>query len=311
MRVICGCYINLVGPLTLKWIDSIITYGRKPEKFKMSVPRISVIIPSYNRAHLLPRALASVYAQTLVPAEVIVVDDGSRDGTADLIQSIYPQVSYCYQTNTGVSTARNRGIRQATGDWIALLDSDDEWLPTKLVKQLDQLGRHPACRLCHSNEIWVRDGSRVNPGNKHRKSGGHIFQQCLPLCVISPSAALIHRSVFDDISLFDESLPVCEDYDLWLRICAREPVAYMDEALIIKYGGHQDQLSRQFWGMDRFRIRALVKILAEGRLSAADRLAATAMLRKKCRIYLLGARKRQKSSDITFYQNLLDQYVLA
>lgn len=263
---------------------------------------VSVVIPSHNRVHVLGRALDSVLAQTRPADEIVVVDDGSEDGTADWLARHYPQVRMLGQANRGVSAARNRGIGAARGEWIALLDSDDEWLPHKLQRQLDALAAHPGHRLCHADEIWIRHGRRINPMNKHAKSGGRIFQRCLPLCVISPSAALLHRSLFDEVGLFDEALPACEDYDLWLRICATEPVLYVDAPLIVKHGGHEDQLSRRFWGMDRFRIRALQKILAHPGLSDADRAAAHSVLAQKARVYAQGARKRGRLDEAAVYE---------
>ncbi len=167
------------------------------------------------------RALRSVLAQTRPPDEIIVVDDGSEDNTSGMIRSTFPEITLITQANRGVSAARNVGINRASGEWIAFLDSDDEWQPDKLEKQLLTLAEHPDCPLCHTNEIWIRNGRRVDEGKRHTKSGGRIFKRCLPLCVISPSAAIIRRALFDEIGMFDEDLPVCEDYDMWLRICAR------------------------------------------------------------------------------------------
>jgi glycosyltransferase involved in cell wall biosynthesis len=252
---------------------------------------ISVIIPTWNRAARLANALQSVFAQTLPAAEVIVVDDGSTDDTRRLVRSRFPDARYIYQSNRGVSRARNTGIQAASGDWIALLDSDDHWLPDKLALQCERLHARPGYRICHSDEIWIRNGRRVNPGKKHAKYGGHIFRQCLPLCAISPSAVMIQRDLFDEVGLFDERLPACEDYDLWLRICARHPVLYIDKLLITKEGGHSDQLSRHYWGMDRFRIHALENILASGTLESADHAAALATLLEKLAIVTRGAIK--------------------
>ena len=254
--------------------------------------KISVIIPSWNRADRLAAALDSVRAQSLATHEIIVVDDGSTDNTRELLGRHYPEVHYLYQQNAGVSCARNTGIKAASGDWIALLDSDDQWHASKLERQQQALLAQPGYRLCHCDEIWMRNGKRVNPMKKHAKSGGHIFRQCLPLCIISPSAVMIERSLFDDTGLFDESLPACEDYDLWLRICATQPVLFVDQPLLIKVGGHADQLSRRYWGMDRFRVRALEKILAAGILKQQDHAAALQMLQEKLAILIQGADKR-------------------
>ena len=270
--------------------------------------KISVIIPTHNRAVELKRALTSVYAQSRLPDEVVVVDDGSSDETAQLLAGHFPATRYFYQPNKGVSAARNLGIKKALGEWLAFMDSDDEWLPDKLQRQLRYLRNNPSHRIVHSDEIWVRHGRRVNPKHRHAKSGGMIFRKCLPLCVISPSAVMVHRSLLEDVGLFDESLPVCEDYDLWLRVCARYPVLYVDTPLIIKYGGHADQLSQKYWGMDRFRIQALDKILRSGILSHHDRRAATDMLLEKVEIYVNGAGKRGKHREIARYEDLRQYY---
>lgn len=269
---------------------------------------ISVVVPTFNRTHTLPRALGSILCQSLPATEIIVVDDGSQDDTADLIRHRYPQVRYLWQPNGGVSSARNRGIGASGGDWIAFLDSDDTWLPDKLMAQCAALREHPDTRLCHTEEVWVRRGRRVNQMDKHAKSGGHIFRKCLPRCIISPSASLLHRSLFDELGTFDEDLPAGEDYDLWLRICATEPVAFVPEPQICKYGGHADQLSRKHWGMDRFRALALEKIISSGRLDAGDRTAACTMLILKAGVLAAGARKRGHIERATYYESKQAEY---
>ncbi|HKJ53704.1 MAG TPA: glycosyltransferase [Gammaproteobacteria bacterium] len=258
--------------------------------------RISVVIPSYNRRHTLERALQSVVEQTSPVDEVILVDDGSTDGSHRLVEARFPGVSIIRQPNRGVSAARNRGIEAAGCDWIALLDSDDCWLPRKIESIRDAGSRHPGQVLFHSDEIWMRNGRRVNPMHKHRKSGGWIFIRCLPLCAISPSATVMRKSTLLELGMFDESLPACEDYDLWLRLCHRYPVHYIDEPLIVKYGGHEDQLSRRHKAMDRFRVRALIGLLETEKLSADDRRAAIAELRNRLEILVTGARKHRNQA---------------
>ncbi len=270
---------------------------------------VSVIIPTYNRCSTLQRSLGSVLNQSRPPEQVIVVDDGSYDGSADLIHTRFPQVDYLYQENSGVSAARNRGIAAARGEWIALLDSDDAWLPDKLARQMTALAQQPDYHICHTEEVWIRNGKRVNAMRKHAKSGGWIFQRCLPLCVISPSSVIIHRSVFEQVGVFDESLPACEDYDLWLRICARYPVLFLETPLIEKYGGHEDQLSRKFIGMDRFRVQALKSILDSGVLSAEDTEHARRQLLEKAAIYMHGARKHGRHDEAKRMQQLCAQVV--
>ncbi len=269
---------------------------------------ISVVIPTYNRVVLLERALDSVMAQTLPADEIIVVVDGSTDNTVSMLKSRYPGVNLIQQDNRGVSAARNAGIATARHDWIALLDSDDVWHHNKLERQLQGLNNSPEYLICHSDETWIRNGFRVNQMNKHKKAGGHIFQHCLPLCVISPSTVMIHRLLFDEIGLFDETLPACEDYDLWLRLCSRYPVLYIDEALITKYGGHDDQLSRQYWGMDRFRIQALNNIISSAKLNDVDHDAAIKMMRSKINIYLAGAEKHDNTKHVDDFKQLLAKY---
>lgn len=271
---------------------------------------VSAVIPTFNRGHCLLRAINSVLAQTTPVDEIIVVDDGSDDKTYDLlvkselldIRGQLPNIRYLYQENKGVSAARNLGIKEAENEYIALLDSDDAWAETKIERQALKLEKKNfSCRITHTEEIWLKDGQRINPKKKHKKSGGFIFEKCLPLCCISPSSVLLHRTLFNDYGFFDEKLPACEDYDMWLRLCAFEEVLFVEEALTIKYGGHADQLSRAFWGMDRFRVLALEKLINSGKLSQTQRSQALEMLVKKIEILLLGAKKREKKEMI---QNL-------
>ncbi len=269
--------------------------------------RISAVIPTYNRAHTLKRALDSAIHQTCPVDEIIVVNDGSTDSTSEMLAS-YSGIKIITQPNKGVSAARNAGIKKASGDWIALLDSDDEWLPSKIERIHQAHSEHPSIQLFHSDEIWIRNGVRVNPMNKHDKHGGLIFSHCLPLCVISPSAVVIDKRLLNETGLFDENLPACEDYDLWLRICHAHPVHFIDHPLIRKYGGHADQLSRKHWGMDRFRIQSLHRLLQSDRLSEGQARQARNMLIKKLHILLKGARKHDNTEVLEQFTPLLGLY---
>jgi len=271
---------------------------------------ISVIIPTLNRAQILPRALDSVLAQSFAPQEIIVVDDGSGDDTELLLRQKYPQVKYHFQPNRGVSSARNLGVRNCNGKWIAFLDSDDEWLPDKLSQQVELLRAIPGNLFCHTDEIWIRNGQRVNPMRKHKKTGGDIFLHCLPMCVISPSSVLMDKHLFVQSGGFNESLPACEDYDLWLRICARESVAFVNQPLLRKYGGHEDQLSKRYWGMDRFRVKALIGILEAGVLNDVQELSAKKVLEKKCLILANGALKRGHQQRADNYFQAASRYAV-
>lgn len=272
---------------------------------------VSVVIPVFNRKEIISRALHSVFDQSFPVHEVLVIDDGSSDGAERIIPKAFPRVRWIRQDHQGVSAARNRGIRTATGNWIALLDSDDAWAPKKLARQIAALRARPDHLLCHTNEIWIRKGVRVNPMKKHEKKGGWIFQHCLPRCVISPSASLIKKQLFEEVGNFDEALPVCEDYDLWLRICARYPVLYLDEALTHKYGGHEDQLSKQYWGMDRFRVGAIDRVLAAGFVRGDDQDAARRVLHQKCRVLIKGAIKHQNPSLKADCEEMLKRHPLS
>lgn len=271
--------------------------------------KISVVLPTFNRSPAIVRAVDSVLAQTRQADEIIVVDDGSSDNTVQQLQSRYREkITLIVQANKGVSAARNVGIGVASGDWVALLDSDDEWLPAKLNAQQLAIEQTPDTVLCHTDEIWVRNGKRVNPMKKHRKYGGQIFSYCLPLCVISPSSVLMKKSLWSDLGGFDESLPACEDYDLWLRICAENPVLFVDSPLLIKYGGHNDQLSRKYTAMDQFRVRSLDKLLDNGSLSDEQRQMTIATLLQKSRILLTGAVKHENQPLASYCNSLLAKY---
>lgn len=259
---------------------------------------ISVIIPTFNRKETLKRAIQSVVMQSYTPYEIIVIDDGSDDGTKEWLKDNYPDVKYIYQMNSGVSSARNKGIKFARGDWIAFLDSDDEWLPSKLKDQANEIELNPAAKFLHTNEIWIRNGVRVNQMKKHKKYGGYIFEKCLDMCRISPSSVLIKKDIFEKIGMFDETLKVCEDYDLWLRFASKYPVHFLDQPLIKKYGGHSDQLSKVDDGIESYRIRSLKKIMNSGILNKKQKTITKDVLVKKMYIYAKGLEKRNKIREL-------------
>ena len=258
-----------------------------------NIGNISVVIPTFNRRQTIGRSIDSILNQTLFPSEIIVVDDGSTDGTSDYIQSNFPSIRLLQQPNKGVSSARNMGIRSSNSDWVALLDSDDEWFSQKLEKQVMTLSQNLDIKFCHTEEIWIRNGVRVNQMKKHQKYGGHIFNKCLDMCRISPSSVLFHRSILDDVGYFDKDQKVCEDYDLWLRITAKYPVLYIDESLIKKYGGHEDQLSKVKDGIESHRIKVLEKLIMQ-KFTSVQKNAMLKMLIEKLTIFSIGAQKRGK-----------------
>ena len=272
--------------------------------------KISVIIPTFNRKHTLQRAIDSVLAQTFKPYEIIIVDDGSKDGTKEWLLQNYPSVQYIHQPNNGVSSARNKGIQISQGSWIALLDSDDEWMPEKLEYQSRFLEMNRDSSFCHTNEIWIRNGVRVNQMKKHKKYGGDIFKHCLDICRISPSSSIIKKDVFEEVGAFDESLTVCEDYDLWLRVTAKFNILFLDEPLIKKYGGHLDQLSRVPEGIEQYRIRSLEKILSMGSLTETQFRLAKDMLIHKLNIYAKGLKKRDKYEELTSTEKKIQDWLI-
>ncbi|NPA25041.1 MAG: glycosyltransferase [Deltaproteobacteria bacterium] len=266
----------------------------------MRKPLVSVVIPVYNRARRLSAAVASVLDQTWKNLEIIVVDDGSGDGGADRIRREFGgRVKIlALPRNRGVSYARNRGFELSRGAFVAFLDSDDLWRPEKTARQVAWMQERPELLISQTDEIWIRNGRRVNPCRHHRKPSGRIFSACLPLCVVSPSAVMMRRRFFAEVGLFDERLPACEDYDLWLRAACRFPVGLLPEPLVIKHGGHADQLSRTVPALDRYRIRSLIKLLSTSLLTPSQSVEARAILERKCRIYLNGCRKRGRLDEV-------------
>jgi glycosyltransferase involved in cell wall biosynthesis len=270
---------------------------------RIETPQVSVVVPTYNRAWCLREAVDSALAQEFRGVELIVVDDGSTDETPRLLNEYGDSIRVLRQENRGVSAARNAGIAVAHGDLIAFLDSDDIWLKDKLAHQVEFFKRHPEILICQTEELWVRNGGRVNPGQRHRKRGGMIFEPSLALCLVSPSAVMLRRELFDRVGFFDEGLPACEDYDLWLRVSCRYAVGLIETPLIVKRGGHADQLSRAR-GLDRYRIESIAKLISAGVLTAAQRSAALAVLKQKCRVYANGCRKRGRRAEADRYDQL-------
>lgn len=253
-------------------------------------PLVSVIIPTYNRAHTLHRALASVHSQTYANIETIVIDDASTDETQALLLKEENVTGIRLPKNKGVSFARNRGIEQAKGTYIALLDSDDAWEKKKLATQIARMERD-GILVAQTEEKWIRNGVRVNPMKKHAKPPRIAYADLLPLCRVSPSAVVIHKDVFARVGLFDETFPVCEDYEMWLRIRPITPIHTFPEAHTIKYGGQSDQLSRAYTAIDYYRVRALDKALRSGMLAPYEIAMTLAMMEEKCAILIQGYRK--------------------
>ena len=271
--------------------------------------KISVVIPTLNRINTLQRALDSVINQTYKPAEIIVVDNGSSDGTLKFLREQYPKITILTENKIGVSSARNKGIKKSINQWIALLDSDDAWHPRKLEIQTSMLDSAlKEYNLIHTDEVWFRNNKHINQMKKHKKQGGYIFERCLSLCCISPSSVLFKKNILDKVGLFDESLPVCEDYDMWLKICSSEEVLFAQDKLTYKYGGHKDQLSKSYWGMDRFRIKSIENIIKNFDLTYKQKKQAKKELIKKLKIIINGAFKRNNLSIVNEFSTKLEYW---
>ena len=271
--------------------------------------KISVVIPTLNRINTLQRALDSVINQTYKPAEIIVVDNGSSDGTLKFLREQYPKIIILTENKIGVSSARNKGIKKSINQWIALLDSDDAWHPRKLEIQTSMLDSAlKEYNLVHTDEVWFRNNKHINQMKKHKKQGGYIFERCLSLCCISPSSVLFKKNILDKVGLFDESLPVCEDYDMWLKICSSEEVLFAQDKLTYKYGGHKDQLSKSYWGMDRFRVKSIENIIKNFDLTYKQKKQAKKELIKKLKIIINGAFKRNNLSIVNEFSTKLEYW---
>jgi glycosyltransferase involved in cell wall biosynthesis len=280
----------------------------KMNKIENKNPLVSVIIPTYNRGWILKEAIDSVLSQDFDDFELIVVDDGSTDNTQDILDGYARDITVIRQDNRGVSAARNAGIDSASGQFIAFLDSDDLWLPGKLSLQVDFFNSNPEALICQTEEIWIKNGKRVNPKKHHKKFSGMIFRHSLPLCIVSPSAVMLKKSLLDKTGVFDESFPACEDYDLWLRISCKYPVFLIDTPLIIKRGGHEDQLSKTP-KLDKYRIRALKKMIQSNLLSKDQQIDAVKMIEEKCNIYAQGCLKRGRNNESRYYFALAKRYL--
>lgn len=269
-------------------------------------PEISVIIPTYNRRVMVREAIASVLLQRGASFELIVVDDGSTDGTWDDLCSsgfnLCAGAARAIRTShTGPAAARNRGIALARARMIAFLDSDDLWMPDKLARQSAFMRANPHLAISQTGELWIRNGRRVNPGRRHLKRAGDFFADALRTCLISPSAVIVKRELLEEAGGFDESMAACEDYDLWLRILARREAGLLDEVLVTRRAGHPGQLSATIPALDRFRILALAKLLGDRTLSAERRARAAEVMAEKCAIYASGLARRGRIGDAAFF----------
>ncbi|MDB2426101.1 glycosyltransferase family 2 protein [bacterium] len=273
------------------------------------MPQVNIVIPTFNRLKALQRAVLSVLNQSFTDWELTIVDDGSTDSTDRWVQdSLEPELKkklhYIKSENFGVSHARNLGIKRSSSPLTAFLDSDDQWEPSKLSQQILYLKQNPQIKIVHTNEQWIRNNKPVVQKKEHAKSGGFIFNKCTQLCLIGPSTVVIHQDIFEEVGLFDESLTVCEDYDLWLRIAKKYEIGFLKEALTIKHGGHEDQLSFQYKAMDYWRVKALKKHINCPELNKESQDLLLNTLNKKCEILLKGYQKHNNMKNYNEVQRI-------
>ena len=296
MKISCAQTSLLNGAIDILMIKFKNFREGKINSMTIKHPLVSVIIPTYNRAWTLKDAVDSVLLQDYPNIELIIIDDGSEDNTQELLTAYKNEITVLCQENKGVSAARNKGIIQSRGRFIALLDSDDAWDKRKISCQMEFFKDHPEALICQTQEIWIRNGKKVNPKVKHKKPSGMIFEPSLDLCLVSPSAVMMKRQLFDMKGYFNENFLVCEDYDLWLRVSSTLPVFLIDKPYTIKRGGHKDQLSN-FHSQDKFRIRSLSALMESGILTQEQTEKAKKVLKKKCTIYGNGCIKRGKKEE--------------
>jgi glycosyltransferase involved in cell wall biosynthesis len=272
-------------------------------------PLVSVVIPTYNRVSLLKEAIDSVNRQTYRRFEVIVVDDGSEDHTRFVVDEYelgFVSVPHCGRPGY----LRNLGVENASGELLAFLDSDDLWRRTKLERQVAYMRSHPEIPLCHTRELWLRAGRTVSQAKQRHEREGHIFGACVRKCIIGPSTVIMRKDLFEEVGGFDPDLEIAEDYELWLRISSAHRIGYIDEPLVTKRGGHEDQLSEKYGQIEIFRLRALLRDIERGLFGGQNLILARREAARKCRIYGRGCEKRGKIQEAAGYFELANRFGL-
>lgn len=208
------------------------------------MPKVSVIIPSYNRAKLLGRAIDSVLHQTFSDYEIIVVDDGSKDNTKDVLKAYDGKIKYIYQANRGISGARNQGIKEARGEYIAFLDSDDSWIPEKLAEQIKVLEANKNVGIVYSKLQMINDKGE-HCGVKPKHKSGKNFRELIEIGGDIPtSSVMARRECFEKVGVFDESLQQMEDIDMWIRIAKNYDLYEITDKILAYYYRHDEQVTR-------------------------------------------------------------------
>ena len=287
---------------------SISSVEQNPFDKKNNVPRVSVIIPSYNAASHIENCVKSALAQTYQAIEVIVVDDGSTDNTADVLRPYAQKVRYLKIKNSGPSIARNQGIQHAGGKYIAFLDSDDEWLPRKLERQIVFMEGHPDIRFSFSDCVLFGAQGASSESFFSQKEilrtiptvtdpqgsvlSRHIHQDLLYENFIVTSGVIVRKDCFDLVEMFDESLFNGQDFDLWFRLAVHYRAGYLPEVLVRKRI-HETNISsrKESVLINRIKVRQKVYRMASQKCDIS----------KKARMFFLGKLQRSYADLARWY----------
>jgi glycosyltransferase involved in cell wall biosynthesis len=237
------------------------------------IPRVSVVIPTYNHARWVAQAVQSVAAQRFRDLEIIVVDDGSTDDTARIVRQTGVPLRYVHQDNRGLSGARNTGVATARGDLVGFLDADDLWLPDKLGLQVQLLDACPRAALVYADAVLFDEQARRPLGthaDRHAHPSGRILAALLLDNPIPSPTPLVRRAALQAAGGFDETLRACEDWDMWIRLARRAEIHCIDRPLAV-YRLHGDNMHGDVARMKRHQHAVLRRALADPRLPAAIR----------------------------------------
>lgn len=255
---------------------------------------VSVVIPVYNAEKHLEETLASVFAQTYPHIEIVAVDDGSKDRSIQILEQYPGRIHVVKQTNAGAAVARNRGVQEAKGKWVAFLDADDLWTPDKVQRQLEACSGYA---WSHTDSVFV---GGVNDGRKDsdftKKHQGQILEQLICSNFIGTSTLMIQRQVFLDAGGFDESLRSIQDWELWIRIARQHPIGFVD-APLMKYRVHAVSASRSTRKTLPNHLKVIDKVFAiGGPAEALSHLKSSA----KARSYGICSQIAEEEGDFSF-----------
>jgi glycosyltransferase involved in cell wall biosynthesis len=300
--------------------------------------RVSVVLSTYNKREMVAEALDSVLAQTYKDCEVLLVDDGSTDATPaylfarfgaqpkaqKIVSAMNPTsmrpfkhgftsngttIVYHYITNRGLSAARNWGIQLTRSRHIALLEAEDVWNSRHLETHMRFHKDHPGAMVTRVGERCGKAAEKSRAAKTTLGPSGWIFEQAVHSSPMCTSTALIRKTCFQECGAFDENLPACEDYDLWLRLAARYPIYGLEGATVTRRSPRRDSSSRS-WSWDRFRVYALEKAFQSGHLSSTQRFLVAEEIVRKCERLVDGFRRHKSAERSNFYERKRKRFVL-